>query len=193
MDYEDIENLVKEAKLHNKKAKEMLAQEFTPFILNLSKKSFINSYELADIQNECYKTLFKCIEVYNLEKHRFAAYATIAIKNQINVLIRNSIKRASGDGPNAFILDDKYENILFSDLGEIDEMLFEEAYKEKLKEALKALDTSELELITYVYYKKYSLKKYAEVKGVKYAVAYTKKKKVLEKLGASLLGFKSYE
>jgi len=193
MDYDYMENLAKEAKLHNKKAKEMLAQEFTPFILNLSKKSFINSYELADIQNECYKTLFKCIEVYNLEKHRFAAYATIAIKNQINVLIRNSIKRASGDGPNAFILDDKYENILFSDPGEIDEMLLEEAYKEKLKEALKALDISELELITYVYYKKYSLKKYAEVKGVKYSAAYTKKKKVLDKLGTSLLSFQFYE
>ena len=111
MDYEYMESLVKEAKLHNKKAKEMLAQEFTPFILNLSKKSFIHSYEFADIQNECYKTLFKCIQVYNLERHRFAAYATRAIKNQINLLIRNSIRRSRGDGPSAFILDDSFEKI----------------------------------------------------------------------------------
>ncbi|SUY46965.1 RNA polymerase sigma factor, sigma-70 family [Clostridium putrefaciens] len=82
MYYVKFENLVKLAKNGYLSAKEELSAEFTPFILNLSKKSFINSYEFEDIKNECYGTLFKCIKVYDCDKHRFVAYATNAIKTQ---------------------------------------------------------------------------------------------------------------
>jgi len=189
MDYKNIENLVTEAKLGNKKAKEILAKEFTPFILNLSERTYIYSYEFSDIQNECYKALFKCIQTYSPERHRFVAYATNGIKNSINLLIRNSVRRASGDGPSAFILDDKYENILCSDLLEIDEILFKEAYKTKLEASLKKLKPKELELIIYVYFKEYPLKKYARLKGINYSTAFSRKEAALDKLGAMLKGF----
>lgn len=59
MDYNIIENLAIAAKQGNTKAKEALAAEFTPLILSLSRKSYINSYDFEDIKNECFKTLFK--------------------------------------------------------------------------------------------------------------------------------------
>ena len=34
------------------------------------------------------KSLFKCVSMYNLEKHRFVAYATNAIKNNMGDLIK---------------------------------------------------------------------------------------------------------
>ena len=114
MDYNDIENLVNLAKANDRNAKEELMVKFTPLILNLSKRSFVNSYEFADIKNECYHTLFKCVSLYNLDKHRFVAYATNAIKNSVNFLIRVSIRRNESDGPTAFILDGKLENTIYS-------------------------------------------------------------------------------
>ena len=77
MDFNEIENLVELAKANNKTAKVELMVQFTPLILNLSKRSFVNSYEFADIKNECYHTLFKCVGLYNLDKHRFVAYSLL--------------------------------------------------------------------------------------------------------------------
>ena len=113
MDFEEIESSVKLSKIGDKIAKEELMVKFTPLILNLSKKTFVNSYEFTDIKNECYHTLFKCVNLYNLDRHRFVAYATKAIKNSVNLLIRVSIRRNQSDGPETFVLDGKLENTLF--------------------------------------------------------------------------------
>lgn len=45
MNYDYIERLVKSTKAKNEKSKEKLIEEFRPFIMNLSKKTFINGYE----------------------------------------------------------------------------------------------------------------------------------------------------
>ena len=45
MDFNEIESLVELAKANNTKAKEELMVKFTPLILNLSKRCFVNSYE----------------------------------------------------------------------------------------------------------------------------------------------------
>ena len=92
MNYKYVENLVRLSKNGDMKSKERLLEEFKPFIINISKRTFIHGYEFEDIMNECYKILLKCISLYKLENHRFVAYATNGIKNNINDLIRNSIK-----------------------------------------------------------------------------------------------------
>ena len=189
MDFKRIENLVTEAKLGDRKAKENLAEEFTPFILNLSKKAFIASYEFADVQNECYKTLFKCVSLYNHEKHRFVAYATSGIKNSVRLLIRASVRRSGAEDPSSLILDDKLDYTLCSDLEHMDDILLDADCKAKLKAAIKELDSSEQELITYVYFKKCPLKKYAALKGINYSAAFTKKNRILNKLGSSLISY----
>lgn len=186
MDYNEIENLVELAKANDKNAKEELMVKFTPLIINLSKKSFVTSYEFADIKNECYRTLFKCVNQYNPEKHRFVAYATNSIKNSVNLLIRVSIRRSPTEGKEAFILDEKLENTTYSDLEDFDNIILNKLHKNRLAAALKTLDPTEKELITYVYYKNNSLKKYSVLKDIPYTVALSRRNKILCKLKKEL-------
>ena len=186
MNYDEIESLVELAKANDKKAKEELMVKFTPLILNISKKCFVNSYEFADIKNECYHTLFKCVSVYNLDKHRFVAYATNAIKNSVNLLIRISIRRNQSDGPESFILDGKLENTLYSDLIDPSNFLLIKLHRTNLKLAVETLNLNEKELIDYVFFKKYSLKKYSNLKGIPYALVISMKNEILYKLKKGL-------
>jgi len=186
MDFNEIENLVELAKANNKTAKVELMVQFTPLILNLSKRSFVNSYEFADIKNECYHTLFKCVGLYNLDKHRFVAYATNAIKNSVNLLIRTSIRRNESDGPGSFILDGKLENTLHSEFEDPNKFLLTKLHMTNLKLGVEALNLNEQELVDFVFYKKYSLKKYSKIKGLPYALVISMKNDILYKLKKGL-------
>ena len=86
MNYDYIESLVRQSKDGDINSKEKLLEEFKPFIINISKRTFIYGYEFEDIINECYRILLKCISLYKIENHRFVAYATNGIKNNINDL-----------------------------------------------------------------------------------------------------------
>jgi RNA polymerase sigma factor (sigma-70 family) len=185
MNYDEIENLVHLSKTGDTNAKETLIWEFTPLISNLSRKSFIDSYEVADIRNECFKTLFKCVRLYNSDKHRFVGYATNAIKNSINHLIRVSIRRNKTEGREAFILDGKMENILYYNEG-TDTILLSELYQPSLKAALESLALKEQDLVNFVYFKKYSLRRYSEFKGISYSTVVNRKGRILRKLRKAL-------
>ena len=186
MDFKEIENLVELAKGNDEKAKEELMVKFTPLILNLSKKTFVNSYEFADIKNECYGTLFKCVQYYNLDKHRFVAYATTAIKNCVSLLIRVSVKRNGLEGPGSYILDGKLEHTLLSDLENPNDFLLSSFYKTKLKAALRALSLEDKELLNYIYFKGHSVKYYSTLKGLNYGAAVNKINRILGKLREAL-------
>ncbi len=186
MNYDEIENLVHLAKTGDTNAKETLIMEFTPLISKLSRKSFIDSYEAADIRNECFKTLFKCVCLYDSDKHRFVAYATNAIRNLINHLIRVSIRRNKTEGREAFILDGKMEKILYYEDEEADTLLLSELYQPRLKAALESLALKERDLVTYVYFKKYSLKRYSQFKGIPYSTVVNRKSRILSKLRMAL-------
>jgi RNA polymerase sigma factor (sigma-70 family) len=192
MDYDEIENLVHLAKTGDIKSKETLTEEFTPLIFKLSRKSFINSYESSDIRNECFKTLFKCVGLYNSDKHRFVAYATNAIKNSINHLIRVSVRRNKTEGLDAFILDGKMENILYYE-DEADTLILSELYGSKLKAALESLELQERDLVTCIYFKKYSLKRYSELNGIPYSTLVNRKSRILKKLRKTLNMPSDYE
>ena len=112
MDYNYVESLVYQCKNGDMISKEKLADEFRPLIINISKRTFIDGYDLNDIRNECYKSLFKCVSLYNLEKHKFVAYATNAIKNNINDLIKHIKTRSSTNGNDALSLHSDVEKDL---------------------------------------------------------------------------------
>lgn len=101
MNFEYIEELVTKSKNDDKLSKEKLAEEFRPFILNLSKRTFIDRYDMQDIQNKCYETLFKCVQLYDLNMTIFVGYAVSSIKNNLNDLIKNVKIRNSTDGNDA--------------------------------------------------------------------------------------------
>ena len=193
MDFNYIESLVTKCKNNDEAAKEKLAAEFKPLIYNISKRTFIDSYDIQDIQNECYKSLFKCVSMYNLEKHRFVAYATNAIKNNMGDLIKRIKTRRSTEGSDALSLHDDVENDFPGLEISTETSLCEMCDYEDLKLALKNLNEEEKELIDFVFYRNYTIKEYAYIKNMCYSTAILKKKTILKKIfnNISLYYYKS--
>jgi len=182
MDFDYIETLVTRCKNNDEASKEKLAAEFRPLIYNISKRTFIDSYDIQDIQNECYKSLFKCVSMYNLEKHRFVAYATNAIKNNMGDLIKRIKTRRSTEGNDALSLHDDVENDFPAIEISTETSLCEMCDYEDLRLALKNLNEEELELVDFVFYKNYTVKEYAYLKNICYSTAIVKKKTILMKI-----------
>lgn len=136
MNYTQIESLVKSSKQGNTNSKELLAEAFKPFILNISKRTFINGYDFYDIQNECFKILFHCLSLYNPETSKFVAYATNGIRKSLNDLIKKSKNRSHAEGHEALILCGCLEHVLPSEIPTTEEILCEKADYEIATSAL---------------------------------------------------------
>ncbi|GFP76454.1 sigma-70 family RNA polymerase sigma factor [Clostridium fungisolvens] len=182
MDYDQIEQLVLAAKAGELKAKERLMVEFTPLIKKLSKKSIIHGYEREDLQNECYKTLLKCIFQYNCEAHRFIGYATSAIKNNMNNLIKISIKRSSSEGPKALIMDEKMENQLVEDNEHFEDRICDQAYNRSVKGFISELNNTDKEIINFVFFEEKQLRDYSALKELPYTTIVNRKNTALKNL-----------
>ena len=182
MDFNYIEVLVTKCKDNDEEAKEKLAEEFRTLIYNISKRTFIDGYNAHDIMQECYQSLFKSVYMYNLEKHRFVAYATNAIKNNMSDLIKRIKTRRSTEGYDALSLHDDVENGFPDFEISTETSLCEMCDYEDLKLALKNLNEDELELIDFVFYKNYTVKEYAYFKNMCYSTAILKKNTILKKI-----------
>ncbi|OOM16046.1 sigma-70 family RNA polymerase sigma factor [Clostridium saccharobutylicum] len=182
MDYEYIEDLVSKAKTNDESSKEKLVQEFRPLIINICKRTFIHGYDKNDIQNECYKTLFKCLLMYNLQSHRFVSYATNAIKNNINDLIRKFKNRSSFEGQEVLCLSDNLEQNLVSNEENLEDILCNKYDYEYLKLALSILNDEEKELIDFIFLKNNSTASYSLLKNIPYTTMIRRKKASLAKL-----------
>lgn len=182
MDYEYIEGLVLKSKNGDAFSKEMLMNEFRPLILNIVKKTFLHGYDKSDIQNECYKSLFKCLSMYNLETHRFVAYATIGIKNNINDLVRKVKTRGSAEGSEALTLSQDLEDNLPSNEDNFEDIICTKCDYEILKLAINNLTSEERKLIKFIFFENNSLSSYAALKNLSYSNANRKKVSTLRKL-----------
>ena len=182
MDFNYIEALVTKCKNNDELSKEKLAEEFRPLIYNISKRTFIDGYNTHDIQQECYKSLFKCVSMYNLEKHRFVAYATNAITNNINDLIKRIKNRSSTEGNDALSLHGNVKENLLSQEISTEVLLCEKCDFEDLRQALKNLNEEEKELIDFVFFKNNTVQNYAILKNMCYSTAILRKKLALKKI-----------
>lgn len=182
MNFENIEHLVKLAKNNNNKAKEKLILEFKPFILNLSKRTFIDGYDFHDIENECYHLLLKSIYRYDITRHRFVAYATSTIKNGISLLIRNSIKRAKTDSSASLTFDGDLENLDIISSSMIEEDICKICEYEDLQYVLKKLTPEEFELLDFIILKNNTIRNYSKLKNLGYSTAVYRKNSLLNKL-----------
>ncbi len=182
MDLKYVEMLAKKSKDGDNSSKEKLIEEFRPFIKNLSRKTFIHGYDKDDIENECYKNLFKCLNSYNLEKHRFVAYATNGIKNNLNDLIKKSKNRDNSEGLSALTLTDNLEHTL-SNNENLEEILCNECDFKILKAAIKNLTEEEQELVDFVFFKNNTIKLYSDLKDMCYSTAVNRKTLALRKIG----------
>ena len=181
MNYDYIENLVIKSKNGHEESKEKLANEFKPFIINLSKKTFIHGYDFEDIMNECYRILFKCVSYYKPAAHRFVAYATNGIKNSINDLIEKNLSRNHLEGSSTLVLEN-VQNTLESNTHPIDYNLLKEFDISVLRNAIKKLTEDERELINFVFFKGNPVKKYAVLKHIPYSTAIYHKDFILDKI-----------
>ncbi|AGX41471.1 sigma-70 family RNA polymerase sigma factor [Clostridium saccharobutylicum] len=182
MDFNYIEDLVTKCKNNDESAKEKLAAEFRPLIYNISKRTFIDGYKQHDIIQECYHSLFKSVHMYNLEKHRFVAYATNAIKNNMSDLIKRIKTRRSTEGNDALSLHDNFEKDIPSHEISPEVSLCEMCDYEDLRLALKNLNEEEKELIDFVFFRNNTVLHYAHLKNMCYSTAIVKKKNILKKL-----------
>ena len=171
MNYTQIETLVQSSKLGNSTSKELLAGAFKPFILNISKRTFINGYDFYDIQNECFKILFNCVSLYKPETNKFVAYATSGIKKSLNDLIKKSKNRSHAEGHEALILCGYLEHLLPSEIPTTEEVLCEKADYEIVIAALSKLPSKEKDLITYVFLENNTVKAYATLHNINYSTA----------------------
>ncbi|WP_252247827.1 sigma-70 family RNA polymerase sigma factor [Clostridium sp. ZS6] len=182
MDFKYVEMLAKKSKDGDNLSKEKLIEEFRPFIKNLSRKTFIHGYDKEDLENECYKNLFKCLNSYNLEKHRFVAYATNGIKNNLNDLIRKTKNRDNSEGSSTLILSDNLEHTLPSNNPNLEEILCNKCDLEILKTAIKNLTKEEQELIDFIFFKNNTIRLYSHLKDMCYSTAAKRKMDVVRKI-----------
>ena len=182
MNYTYIETIVKQCKSNDESSKELLAEQFRPFIINISGKTFIHGYDRNDLINECYKALFHCIELYNPEKHRFVAYATNGIKNNLKDLIEKYKRRSSSEGSEALTFTDKLEHYLLSEEGHIDENLCINTDYNLVRIAVNELEPLEKELITFVYLNNRTVKEFSILKIITYNAAIALKNTALNNM-----------
>lgn len=182
MNYEEMENLALLSKEGDASAKEQLMKEFTPFILNLVSRTYVKGYESQDLKNECYATLFKSVEVYNPNNHRFTAYAINAMKNSINNLIRNSIRRSLKEDPRINLSGDNLDCDSFYGKDFVEDNLCKSEFNSEVKAAINSLSEEEKNLLNYVFFRNYTLIEYSKLRGISYRKAFYMKVKVLSKL-----------
>jgi len=183
VDYEYVENLVNTSKSGSKKAKEDLIIEFTPLINSISRRTFIYGYERSDLRNECFITLLYCISKYKSDAHRFVAYATIAIKNNINSLIKKTIKQNGLNSHFPLSFGDNSLEFLPSNEHALDENLcLLDDYNELSYALNNNLSEEEKQLVSFLFFNKNTLTNYAYSKNISYVAAFKRKKKVLKKL-----------
>ncbi|MDU5723272.1 MAG: sigma-70 family RNA polymerase sigma factor, partial [Clostridium butyricum] len=162
--------------------KEKLIEEFRPFIINLSKRTFIPGYDYDDFKNECYRILFRCILLYKIESHRFVAYATNGIKNSINDLIRRNIQTNNIHGSGATVYDNYVDETFNSDSPQIEDILCSSYDSDCLKFAMNQLTEDEKELVQHIFFKDMTLKSFSDEKGICYSCAVKMKRFVLDKM-----------
>lgn len=182
LNFDEVERLALLSIKGDMRAKEELAENFKPFILNLAKKSYIHGFEFEDIVNECYNSLFNCLSRYNPDKHRFVAYATISIKNSVGLLIRLANKRNETDGAATLILTDNLEHVVSNDKEFIEDEVIKKIDIDNLKKAISELSHTEKNLVDYVFLKKHTLKQYSLHSNLNYSKVVNKKNSIINKL-----------
>jgi len=178
MDYAYIEHLILSTKEGNSISKEKLIDEFTPLIKKISKTTFISNYTREDIEQECYLTLLKCIDKYNPKMHRFIGYATMAIRNNINYLLRGYIKHKAINSDASLTSTGSLEDLNLKSNEEIESSILYIEKKKMYKEAINLLSKEERELLKYVYIKNNSLKQFATMKNISYSTLCKRKARI---------------
>ena len=180
MDYERIEKLVERAKTDSDSKFELIEQ-FKPFILNLAGSTHVHGYEFNDIKHECYSTLLKCIDRYDLSNKKFIGYALTSIRNTVKDILKRTSRRSSSEGSEALVLNDCLEYVLKSDT-DLEQSVIKTCETEILRQAICSLSLDEQHMIKYLYFEKHTLVSYSKLKNICYSTATNRRNAALLKL-----------
>ena len=189
MNYDEIENHVKLAKLGDSESLTKLLIQFKPFIFKTSKDFNIKNYDEYDLVQIGYIALINAVDKYDTSKHSFSSYVYTTIKNVMKYTARSNNKHKLTLSINASI--DGQSSLDFTELLESHENL-EDDYLEHekivgLQKIISDLEPDEFELIFLVYYNNFSLTDYAAKKKIPYHTIVRKKNAALKKIKGRLL------
>ena len=189
MNYDEIENHVKLAKLGDSESLTKLLIQFKPFIFKTAKDFNIKNYDEYDLVQIGYIALINAVDKYDTSKHSFSSYVYTTIKNVMKYTARSNNKHKLNLSINASI--DGKSSLDFSEFLESRENL-ENDYLDhekvvELQKIISDLKPDEFELIFLVYYNNFSLTDYAAKKKLPYSKIVRKKNAVLEKIKSRLL------
>lgn len=184
MNYDEIENAVKEAKKGDSESLTGLLMQFKPFIFKTARGFHIKNFDEYDLVQIGYISLIHAVDIYNPEKHSFASYAYSTIKNSMRYTARSNKKHSLILSINASISkDNPYDFTEFLESNtHIEEDFLRKENINLLRKALSELPEDEFELIFLVYYNNFTLKEYAAKKQLPYNSIVQKKNLILDKI-----------
>lgn len=177
-----MEDIIKRAKEGDTDSIKFILEKYKPLILKEASKYRVPGYEYEDLVQHGYLALIKAIKLYKLQSNSYNGYFIRSIKNNIMLLVRGKVKHYR-EIPDDVMIDNMEQEYSFT----IEDQLI--AYEEVklLYEALDKLSMQERKLIEAFYINELSLNEIACDLHIKYAEAYYRKKKALEKLRRLLI------
>jgi RNA polymerase sporulation-specific sigma factor len=186
MDHYEMEQCVIEAKKGNHEALLDLMEQFKNFIYKTAHKYNIKNHDFYDLTQIGYITVINCVMKYRTGKNTFAGYLYSSIDNAFKYLYRQQAKinaelslneQASFDENEGKEVMETLESLIDIE----GDCIHNESIKE-LRKVISKLHPDELELVIMVYYNRYSLKTYAEKKGIHYQTCVKRRNRILEKI-----------
>ena len=184
MTYTEIEASIIGAKSGNRQDMMKILEQYRPFIYKEAQQYKIISYDLNDLVQICYMALIKSITNYRTGSNTFSTYAYITIKNALRYTARQNRKHQYNYSINSLVNSFDNTRIEYVDCIEadekVDDRILESERAVEINKALSNLPSDEADLVKTVFYKKNSLKSYAQENGLGYLQAVRKKKRILK-------------
>ena len=177
--YKDLKKLEEEvikAKDENREAKEFIIQFFEPFIIKMSKTTFINGMTENDIKQSLTLYLLIAIRKYS-GKDKFFWYAIQTMKNNIY----RELKRRKKDEGLINI-----EKIPFSNNEYIEDNILKNEEIHTLKKAIQQLSNKDNELLYKIYIEDYDYNNLTKYFNQNYNTIASRKNRALKKLKISM-------
>lgn len=179
----NINPLIIKAKSNDSDAMLEIINMLKPYIVKNARTTYIKGYDIEDLIQYGIMSAIQAVKSYDVNKNScFIPYATCAIKNNYNYLIRK-ICRTNVEASLNNVNDDGFELIeVIADTICIEDEIVKMENKKKILKALKNLKPDDIDILYEVFYKNTRLKSYAEKHMLKYTTCVKRKKKALNNL-----------
>jgi len=179
-EFKGLQNDIQQAKNGSIKAKEKIIERYKNFVYKEALKIKIYNFDIEDIVQIGTFTILKSIDTFDISKNKnFTSYVTKAIKNNyLDLLLRE--KRKHGKNTSDEVLSE------IADSNNTEDNVLKSIEASKLHEAIKKLNSSDVELISQLYFNGVTIKEVAENLNVSYTTIYRRKTKALNMLMTAL-------